>query len=145
TRSRRAGEGVLDTIQGHGFWIHVVIRVVAGEPMRALAAYISNFQRDAVGELMLNRGVISIHAWQSLLGRPDMHTGDRPSQSAERYYSVRRNCGEGIGRINAGNRVRPSIQSKDRDSIRSRASEPGRGKVARSEERRVGKECRSRG
>src|SRR6202035_779226 len=69
-RIRRSyGVRIDDAIQRHGNGIHVVIRVVAGEPVRTLASDISNFQRNARGQLTLNRDVISIHPWQSLLGR----------------------------------------------------------------------------
>src|SRR5260370_13993943 len=71
---------------------------------------------------MLNSCIVGIHPWQRLARRPDVYARDGPAQRAKREDPVGGNRRESRSWINAGDRVRPSIQSKERNPIVGRAS-----------------------
>src|SRR5947207_2857427 len=107
------------------------IRAAAAEARRALLNLASNRLRVQIGSLVVNKGIVSIdgHPTQSvsygaLLGDKPFNvkfTGTAPQKPINRYRLV----GASVPRVD----------------IPAKAS----GTYVRSEERRVGKECRSRG
>src|SRR5260370_5971782 len=69
--------------------VHVIIRPVARESMRALAAHVGSFQGNRVGYLALNRKIPRIHGRQDLLGGADVSAGNIAAYGGERDQAVR--------------------------------------------------------
>src|SRR5262244_3199202 len=60
----------------HRCGVDVIVRSVAGKPVRSLAADVSDLQRHRVRELVLNRDVPCVHSGQSLPDGTNMGTGE---------------------------------------------------------------------
>src|SRR5713101_2541147 len=90
--------------------VHVVVRPVAGETVRTLAAHEGDLRRNGVGDLMLHRSITSIHQWQELLVWIFLYDDAATAESTEGNYAVGRHGGESC-------RDRSAVQKEHRNLV----------------------------
>src|SRR6266404_2687527 len=113
SRDRIGSLGLVDSLS-YCRGIDIVVWPIASKTVGALAAHICDFESDGVGELMLDSKVPGVHGRQHLLDGTDVRTRQTCSQWDK---AVRGNCGERIRRIDPGIRVRPRIQTEERNEV----------------------------